>query len=339
MRKLLILLVPALLVACRPSPAPSAEAGPEARPVAYVNGVAIAGDRLDLAVNALIPQASFHRGVSAEVMARLRRTALEGLIDEELQFQDARARGLAASDSEVDAGLADVAARYESPDAFAAARLRAHLSLEDVRREVRRTVLIRKAHEAEVASRCEVDQAEAARFFEANRARFVVPEELHVQAITIGVDPSSPPAAWSAARDQARQLRSRVLDGADFGNLARQYSTDPSRESGGDMGFVHRGGLAEGFEQATAHLHTGEVSDVVRTIYGYHLVRITEVRPSRQKTFDEVASGLIKDLTEKRCDERKVAWVARLRAHAVIRLVEAETSGLETNHPPQGSVP
>jgi len=328
-----------MLAACRVSPAPAVEADPDLHPVAYVNGTAIAEERLDLAVNALIPQASFHRDVSAEVMARVRQTALEALIDEELQFQDARARGITASDADVDAGLADVAARYESPEAFAAARLRAHMSLEDVRREVRRTVMIRKVHEAEVASGCQVGRADAERFFEANRARFVVPEELHVQAITIGVDPSSPPAAWSAAREQAGQIRRRLLDGADFEEMARQYATDPSRESGGDMGFVHRGSLTDGFEQATANLATGEVSDVVRTIYGYHLVRISEVRPSRQKTFDEVSDELTKDLTEQRCDERKNAWLARLRAGATIKLVDAEVGESEQDRPRQGSGP
>jgi parvulin-like peptidyl-prolyl isomerase len=322
-----------------PSAAPDTAAGAPPHAVAYVNGTPIMSDRLDMTVNALIPQESFHRSVSPEKVAELRRTALQSLVDEELQYQDADERGITASVDEVDAALAEVAARYASPQAFAAARRRANVTLEEVRHEIRRTVMIRKAWEEAVTSRCQVDRGEAASFFEANRERFVVPEELRIQAITIGVDPSSPPAAWASAKARALDVRRRVLAGAPFEEMARQYSTDPTRESGGDMGFFHRGSLVDDFERATSGLGPGELSDVVQTIYGYHLVRIMEVRPSRQKTFDDVSGELIRDLTAKRCAERKDAWLARLRAGAAVGLVD--DAGVEpTQEPlPPGGMP
>ncbi len=120
--------------------------------------------------------------------------------NEELQYQDARQRGFRRLSREVDAGFREVAARYPSPQAFAAAVAEARLTEDAVRHEVQRTILIRKAREAAVTSQCGVDGPEAARFFESHPARFVMPEQLRIQAITIGVDPSSPPTAWAAGK-------------------------------------------------------------------------------------------------------------------------------------------
>lgn len=303
-------------------PAPGTEnpSSPAVYAVAYVNGAPIMSDRLELTVNALIPQESFHRSVKPEKVAELRQTALETLMNEELQYQDALRHGLSASRDEVDAGLKEIAARYPSPMAFAAARHKARLTEEAVRREIHRTILIRKARETAVTSQCQVDDVEAARYFTAHPGRFVMPEQLRIQAITIGVDPSSPPAAWAAGRVRAERVRRRLLDGEPFDAMARQYSTDPSRDKGGDMGFFHRGSLAEAFEKATARLRPGQISAVVQTIYGYHLVRISEVRPSRQQAFDEVAVALKKDLTAKRCTELNDAWLKQLRVNAAITL-------------------
>jgi hypothetical protein len=286
--------------------------------VAYVNGVPITSDRLELTVNARIPQESFHRNVNPDKVAELRQAALSTLINEELQYQDALRNRLFVSAGEIEAGLKEVAGRYPTPDAFAAARTRARLTEADVRWEVQRSILIRKARESAVTAQCRVGEAEAARFFEANRGRFMMPEQLRIQAITIGVDPSSPPAAWAAGKARAEQVRRELQGGAAFDALARRYSTDASRERGGDMGFFHRGSLADEFEKATARLRPGEISAVVQTIYGYHVVRITDVRPSRQKTFEEVSAELEKDLTAKRCAELNDAWLGRLRAGAAI---------------------
>ncbi len=295
-----------------------APVGAPAPAVAYVNGAPVTGGRLELAVAALLPRESFHRSVRPEKLAELKQRALEEVVNEELQYQEAERIGLAASVGDVEAALADLAARYETPAAFAAARRRARVSIAGLRRELRRSLLIRKARADAVDSRCAVGRAEAASYFDAHRERFVVPEELHVQAITIGVDPSSRPTAWTAAKARAAEVRRRLEAGAAFEAMAREYSTDPSRETGGDMGFFHRGSLADDFERATRDLGIGEVSPVVRTIYGYHLVRVTEVRPSRQKTFAEVGAELEQDLTEKRCAERGEAWLAGLRANAEI---------------------
>jgi len=314
----------------------TASARPAAvRVVARVNDAPITSDRLDVALRRLIPFESFHRNVSADTVERLRGQALDGLIDEELRYQDGVRQGLTPSAAEVNAGVEAFVARYGSREAFEQARLVSGASIEDVRREVRRALIVQKAFDHAVTSRCQVSADEAARYYAENRERFVVPEQLHVYAITFGVDPGAPVGGWSGAKAKAEQVLGQIRNGAPFEEMARKYSTDKTRESGGDMGRVHRGGLTIEFEQALRDLKPGEVSPVVQTLYGYHIVRVASIRPPEQKTLPEVSATIQKDLTKQRCAETETAWSARLRASATIVL----TDGANGGGPRGGAVP
>jgi peptidyl-prolyl cis-trans isomerase C len=310
-------------------------AGTGARVVARVNGAPIMGDRLDAALNRLIPFESFHRNVSADTVERLRGQALDGLVDEELRYQDGVRLGLKPSEAEVEARMKAVAARYASRQAYEQARRAAGVSIEDVRREVRRALVVQKAFDRAVTSRCQVGADEAARYYADNTGRFVVPEQLHVYAITFGVDPGAPSRAWDEAKAKADKVLAQIRNGASFEEMARAHSTDKTRESGGDMGFVHRGSLADEFEAALRDVRPGGVSPVIQTLYGYHIVRVASIRPPAQKALPEVAPTIQKDLTKQRCAETETAWTARLRASATIVL----TDGAKSGGPRSGAAP
>ena len=305
----------------------AAASPPASHVVARVNDALITGDRLDAALRRLMPFESFHRNVGADTMERLRGKALDGLVDEELRYQDGVRLRLAPSAADVDAGFKAVVARYGSREAFEQARRASGASMEDLRREIRRTLVVQKAFDRAVTSRCQVSAEEAARYYADHRERFVVPEQLHVYAITFGVDPGSPASAWSDAKAKAEQVLGQIKNGAPFEEMARTHSTDKTRESGGDMGFVHRGSLTDEFEQALRDLKPGGVSPVIQTLYGFHIVRIASIRPPEQKALPEVAAGIQKDLTDQRCAEAEAAWAARLRASATIVLTGAESGG------------
>lgn len=303
------------------APATAAPGRAGAHAVARVNGVAITDDRLAIAVNALIPLESFHRNVNAGTMTALRQKALDGLIDEELRYQDGVRHGVLATAADVDTRLAEVTRQYGGAQELEAAEQRAGVTLPEVRQGIRRTLTISNAFERTVTATCQVGAGEAAQFFRDNPDRFVLPEQLHIYAITIRVDPSSPAATWAAAEARAGAVLRRLRRGASFEAMARTYSTDPSRTSGGDMGYFHRGTLNDEFEKAAGQLSAGEASEVIRTLYGFHIVRIADVRPARKKTFDEVRGELQKDLTARRCAETADAWTARLRASARVDVV------------------
>ena len=291
--------------------------------VALVNGTAVTSDRVAAALSTLIPQESFHRNVSAERMAALRQQALSTVIDEELAYQDGRRQGLKGSDADFKAAWAQTVNRYGGATRFDAALRKAGASRASVEQEIRRRLIIDLSFRQAVMDRCSVTSDEAAQFYREHPERFIEPEQLHVHAITISVDPSSPSEAWPAAKARADEARRALARGMAFAEAARTYSTDPGRASGGDMGLVHRGSLASPFETIVQTLPVGTPSDVVESIYGYHIVLVSEVKPPQKKTLEQVSTTLTKDLSATRCAERKDAWLQGLRASAHIQLHEA----------------
>ncbi|MEQ1729619.1 MAG: peptidylprolyl isomerase [Vicinamibacterales bacterium] len=304
-----------------PSHAPAAPASIRTE-VARVNGVAVTSDRLAAALATLIPQESFHRNVDAHRMAELRTQALSSVIDDELAYQDGLRRGLRAAPADVRKAWDQTVARYGGPAAFTSGLRQSGLSRTSVEREIARQLIVEQNYGDSVTKGCRVTAVEARRFFGDHPERFVEPEQLHVQAITVAVNPSSPPSAWSEAKARAAQARAALDEGTTFDEAARSYSTDPSREKGGDMGFVHRGSLASPFDEVVERLPAGGTSAVVESLYGYHILRVSEVRPPQAKSFEQVSTPLMNDLSVTRCAERKDAWLAQLRTAARIERLE-----------------
>lgn len=116
--------------------------------------------------------------------------------------------------------------------------------------------------------------------------------------------------AQDSVRADLEELRQRVLDGADFATLARQYSQDPGTAArGGDLGFFGRGDMVAAFEEAALALEPGEVSDVVRTPMGLHIIRLDE---RRMREFDEVAPRFRSQMQSRMIQEAESVFVSGL---------------------------
>ncbi len=325
--QVLCIVLLALLAATAPAaaqrPIPShPPTRPTPVPVARIDGTILTSERVELQLQALIPRTSFHRSVKPERMAELRAQALDLAIDEELQYQEAIRLRVAVSAAEVNAGLERERKAYSSRAAFESARANAGVTLKELRANIRRTMLVQKVRKRAVLSRCAVTGAEARRFYRENPQRFVTPERLHVYVITVGVDPSSTSEQWEAASARAEGLLRQIQDGANFEDVARRESTDESRSAGGDLGIVHRGRLTEEFENAVRDLRPGQMTPVIQTLRGYHILRLSEILPPEPKTYQQVRRQLIRDLSDRRCEDRLEAWRKSLRAKVSIEILK-----------------
>jgi peptidyl-prolyl cis-trans isomerase C len=312
-------------------PMPSHKADATERParsvVARVNGAPINSDELQAALDARLPLSSYHQNVSAEKLAELRREALDSLIDEELRYQEAVRLRLRVSPKEVDQALDRARKAYNGgPEAFERARLAAGATMPQLRSGIQRGLMIKKVYDQAVAPSCAVTEKDAQLFYTGNRQRFILPDQFRPYLITIGVSPSGSRKEWEQARKKIDDLAQQIATGASFEALARQHSSDPSKDKGGDLGFVHRGRLIEEFETALKTMRPGQVSGVIQSIYGYHLIRLAEIRPAAQKSFAEVKDQLIRDLGETRCADATARWTRRLRAAARIQIVGEKPS-------------
>jgi peptidyl-prolyl cis-trans isomerase C len=305
-------------------------ASPKPYVVARVNGTPVMSDRLAVAMDGLLPATSFHGNVDPTKVAELRRQALDKVINEELQCEEAVRLGVPASAAEIAEGIGKLRQRYKTPEAFQQALRANRVTMQELEREVVRSIRLKKVVDVAVTSKSQLSEAEAAEFYKNNLPRFVMPEQVHVFAITIGVERSGMKEEWAKGKKIADDVRARILAGESFETSARTHSTDPSKDNGGDMGWVHRGRMTPEFEEATKDMKPGDVSDVVQTIYGYHIVRIAAIKPPEQRSFEQVKTQLLKDLSAKRREELNAAWIAGLRAKASIVILDQAPKKVES---------
>ncbi|HEY8516942.1 MAG TPA: SurA N-terminal domain-containing protein [Candidatus Binatia bacterium] len=152
----------------------------------------------------------------------------------------------------------------------------------------------------------EVSEEQINEYYEANlKTRFTQPHEVKARHILIRVAPDASDETKAEARKRIEEVQEKLRNGADFAELAKEYSDDVgSKENGGDLGFFPRGRMTPAFEEAAFSLEPGEISEIVETPFGLHLVRVDEVREEREKPLDEVRDEIVQALKKEAGTEK-----------------------------------
>ncbi len=157
-----------------------------------------------------------------------------------------------------------------------------------------------------------VDFTPAAKeYYEVKKDKYRTPETVNAAHILVNVDGRTE----AEALKRAQEVHKKALAGADFGALALQYSDDPSKEQNkGTLGVFKRDQMVKAFEDAAFALKTpGEISPVVKTPFGYHIIRLIEKQEARQQAFDEVKEVIIRELETQRITETRGAYIGKIK--------------------------
>ncbi len=139
-------------------------------------------------------------------------------------------------------------------------------------------------------------------------SEFAIPEAVRARHLLLEVPEDATPEQDKAVRERIEKIRKQILDGADFAELARKLSDDPgTRDKGGDLGFFERGRMVPAFETAAFGLEPGQVSEPVKTRFGYHLILVEERRPASQKSLEDVRDRLVGDIQRRKALEEAYA--------------------------------
>lgn len=220
----------------------------------------------------------------------LRKVILDKMIDDKvLLVQAERDTTIKVTSKEVGEALTNqiemIKSQFPSEDAFRA-QLRAEgLTLRELREqyqdEVKNQLLKDRLIQSRLA-KVRVSSGEVKQFYEANRDSIPdKPAGVRLAHILIGVTPSQ--ATRDSLYSFATLIRDKALSGEDFETLARNYSDDPSADKGGDLGWFGRGEMVPEFEQAAFALQPGQISDVVETTFGFHIIKVTGRKEDRVK--------------------------------------------------------
>lgn len=180
-----------------------------------------------------------------------------------------------------------------------------------------------------------VSDDETRKFYEANTARFGQPEERNARHILIAAAADAPAEEVAKAGEKAAALLAEVRANPErFAELAKAESQDPgSAARGGELGFFGRGAMVKPFEDAVFSLEKGQISDVVRSDFGFHIIQVVDVKPAKARPFEEVRDEIVEEL-KRQAASRRFAEQAEQFANLVYEQADslqpaAEALGLE----------
>jgi peptidyl-prolyl cis-trans isomerase D len=168
-----------------------------------------------------------------------------------------------------------------------------------------------------------VSSEQVQQYYQAHQKDFQVPEGAKVRHILIKVPAGADAKTDAAAKAKAEALLKEIKGGADFATLAKANSDDPgSKAQGGDLGMIQRGVTVPEFEKAAFSLQPGQVSDLVKTQFGYHIIKVEEKQTAHLKPLDEVKTQILATLTRQQEADLQATFAQQIAA-------EAAKNGLE----------
>jgi peptidyl-prolyl cis-trans isomerase C len=148
-----------------------------------------------------------------------------------------------------------------------------------------------------VAKDLAVSDDDISQYYNANKDKFSTPAEVRARHIRIRVSQDSSADERKKAKDKAQEILARIKNGGDFAKIAEEVSEDPgSKTKGGDLGYFARGKMVQPFEDAAFSLQPGQVSEVVETQFGYHIIKVENYRESKIRNLDEVKDRIREQL-------------------------------------------
>ncbi len=150
-----------------------------------------------------------------------------------------------------------------------------------------------------VGKKIEIDQAEIKKYYQDNLSQYQISEQRHARHILLTAGENDPETLHSEKGSKAAEIMERAREGEDFAELAKKYSEGPSKDSGGDLGFFGPGSMVPAFDTAVFAMKTGEISDVVKTRFGYHVILLEEITPPATRELTEVQDSIIDTLQRK----------------------------------------
>jgi len=289
-------------------------------PVARVNGSDIPAVELKRARKILQPNQSAAR-LSADEEKELDRKLVDQLVSAELLFQTARKREVKELDKQVDAKMVQARGRFANEADFAKAIRDLDMSEKDLREYTRRDVIIANFVASTIAPKIAVSEEECKKFYDQNIDKFRQDEKVRASHILCGVDAKASAEEKKKAREKAEKLRKELADGADFAKLAKENSTCPSSKQGGDLGSFGKGQMVQPFEKAAFALKPGEISDVVETRFGYHIIKVTEKTKAETLPLSAVRPKIEEYLKNQKINGAVGDLVAELRKTAKIEIL------------------
>ncbi len=274
--------------------------------VATVNGEKIYLDEYQKRLNAqkgLLSAKALAESLNKQEL--LDEEILESIITEKIVLQRARELNLSVSDAELERKILDI--RKDYGDNFFNLLTQQNVRYEDWREELRKEMLWDKLVAADVNAQIRVSEDEAEDYF--NDHPGLCKSQARVRAAQIVV----------RDREKADNAKTRLDNGEDFAQVAAEVSIAPEALRGGDLGFIYRESLPEPLDKTLFNLPAGKISPVIKSDYGYHIFKVTDIQPARTRSFPECKEDVMAAIRVQKEEAAFTRWLDGLKLKAVVK--------------------
>jgi peptidyl-prolyl cis-trans isomerase C len=290
--------------------------------VVIVNDTPITEADVNLEVKRILFQAkAMQQPIDESMMGSMRDKVIDSLINRELLYQQSKTMGITTDAAEIDNSIAQIKQRLEAGQSFESLLAEMGITTKTMRAQVGQANAIQKLMEMVVYPRAMVSEKESRIFFENNPQYFKKPEEIKASHILIQVAPDAGNEEKLAARKKIEDIQKKLETGGDFTDLARQYSEGPSKVSGGDLGYFDRKKMVKPFADAAFALKPGEVSDIVETRFGFHLIKVYDKKAKSVYVFENIKDRLTEMLRQQKIQDETVLYIEELRKTADVKRI------------------
>jgi peptidyl-prolyl cis-trans isomerase C len=281
--------------------------------IARVNGEPVTKVDLDRLVKNM--ELSAKQPVPPERRDEILRQALDQLVTYTVLSQETRTRKVTVSESDIEGNVKQMRSSFPNEAEFTKALEARGLSIEKLREDTRIDISINKMMEAELAGQPLPSDAQVREFYDKNPDKFETARASH---ILFKFDQKADDAAKKKLFAEAQAVLAQLKGGADFAALAKKHSADGSAQQGGDLGVFNKGQMVPPFDAAVFSMKPGQLSDIVTTQFGYHIIKLAE---RAAVPFEKVSPKIKEFLTEQQKRDRAQAFIEALKQKARIEVL------------------
>jgi peptidyl-prolyl cis-trans isomerase C len=317
------------------SPAPAGQPGAPGQPpaatpakpvpaqlpavVARVNGEDVKKEEFERMLKTMESQAG--QAIPAERRDEIVRGALDQMITYVVLRQESKTRGIKVDDAEIEAKMGQLKSQFPNEEAFQKALKDRGMTADSLRGDARVDLSVNKLMEVEVATVAGPSEADAKAFYDKNPTEFQVKESVRASHILIRVDEKADDATKKKAKAEIDEVLKKVKAGGDFAKLAQEHSQDGSAAQGGDLNYFGKGDMVPEFDKVAFELKPGQTSDVVKTNFGYHIIKVVDHKPGRAVPFEEAQVKIKEFLGQQKKKEHASSFIEALKKKSKIEVL------------------
>ena len=262
-----------------------------------------------------------HRLEKQERMQALCREVLERLIEEKLIDQEAKRAGIKISSKDIEATVEEIKRRNNaSQEDLEKALAVEGLTIETYKKQIEKTLQRQKLINWEVKVEEKPGEKELREFYQNNISRYRTNETYRPGQILFAIPKGATPEEIREIRKRCQNVLEKIRGGEDFGEMALLYSEDASNKDRGDLGYFRKGELLPVFEREALHLKVGEVSGIIRTDFGFHIIKLLDRKGTDPLPFEEVTERVKADYYEGKMEKAFKQYLSTLKEKAIIEI-------------------